>query len=177
MLLDIAGKTENDLLDLRNFGVGSVTEVRNTLERLGLGVPFAASDIAGQQLQAVGDNRNGTQTGPVRIGEVSELGLSARILSCLHRGKVFSIADLVRCTESDLLSFPNLNQTSLKEVCKALAGRGLCLADPSAPLPVEAGNGYSAEIIETQIGEAWDRLKQNAIDQYGLLTLNEEQLT
>jgi len=177
MLMDIAGKTEDDLLDLRNFGVGSVTEVRNALEKLGLGVPFAASDIAGQQRLAVGDNRNGTQPGPVRIGDVSELCLSARILSCLHRGKVFSIADLVRCTKSDLLSFPNLNQTSLKEVCKALAGRGLCLADPSAPLPVEAGNGYSAEIIETQIGEDWDRLKQNAIDQYGLSTLNEEQLT
>jgi len=89
MLMDIAGKTEDDLLDLRNFGVGSVTEVRNALEKLGLGVPFAASDIAGQQRLAVGDNRNGTQPGPVRIGDVSELGLSARILSCLHRGKVF----------------------------------------------------------------------------------------
>jgi len=173
-LLDLAGKTEENLLGLKNFGAKSVNEVSVSLEKLGLGLPFAISDISGQQRQSVAENANGTQSGPDRIGELKDLGLSARSLNSLHRGKVYSIADLISCTQSDLLSFPNLGPTSLEEIRSALTGRGFTLAVHSSL--AEAGDKRDAESIEVQTEEAWDQLKQKAVENYATSFLSHEQL-
>lgn len=173
-LLDLAGKSEESLLNFKNFGSKSVSEVRDALERLGLTLPFAASDIAGQQPR--GDHAaDDVSSATGRIGEVKDLGLSGRTVNCLYRGRVFSIAELINCTEADLLSFPNLGPSALEEVRAALAARGLALALP--PPPAAAGDSSKSSISELQIEEPWEQLRQRAIDQHGSTFLSQDQLT
>jgi hypothetical protein len=173
-LLDLAGKSEENLLNFKNFGSKSVIEVRDALERLGLALPFAASDIAGQHPR--GENpSDGVTFAKRRIGDVKDLGLFSRTVNCLYRGRVFSIADLIKCTESDLLSFPNLGPSALEEVRAALAARGLALALP--PLPAAAGDASKSSISELLIEEPWEQLRHRAMDQHGSTYLSQGQLT
>jgi hypothetical protein len=172
-LLDLVGKSEENLLNIKNFGSKSVIEVCDVLERLGLALPFAASDIAGQQPR-VDDRGDEVSSAMGRIGEVKDLGLSGRTLTCLYRGRVFSIAELINCTEGDLLSFPNLGPSALQEVRTALAAKGLALALPQPP--AAAGDGSKDSISELQIEDAWEQLKQMAIDQHGSTFLSQSQL-
>ena len=173
-LLDLAGKSEENLLDLKNFGSKSVIDLRHALERLGLNLPFAASDIAGQQPRGE-DASDDESSATGRIGEIKDLDLSARTVSCIHRGRVFSIAELINCTEADLLSFPNLGPSALEEVRAALAARGLALALP--PPPADAGDASRNSISELQIEDAWEQLKQRAIDQHGSTFLSQDELS
>jgi DNA-directed RNA polymerase alpha subunit len=179
-LLDLAGKSEQSLLDLKNFGTRSVTEVRDALEKLGLGLPFAASEISGHRPQSGDDTtqESTSRTGPPpdRLGDVKDLGLSARTLNCLYRGKVFSIAELIRCTESDLLSFPNLGQTALDELHKVLADRDLALAVPSPATQRSDNTGATPEQLMGPSEESWDQLRQRALDLHGTTFLSEQQL-
>lgn len=179
-LLDLAGKSEQSLLDLKNFGTRSVTEVRDALEKLGLGLPFAASEISGHRPQSGDDTtqESTSRTGPPpdRLGDVKDLGLSARTLNCLYRGKVFSIAELIRCTESDLLSFPNLGQTALDELHKVLADRDLAVAEPSPATQRSENTGATPEQLMGPSEKSWDQLRQRALDLHGTTFLSEQQL-
>jgi hypothetical protein len=44
-LLDLAGKTEEGLIEIKNFGQKSADEVRQALERRGLSLPFRSEDV------------------------------------------------------------------------------------------------------------------------------------
>ena len=172
-LLDLAGKSEENLLNFKNFGSKSVIEVRDALERLGLTLPYSASDIAGHQPREE-DSSDDVTSATGRIGEVKDLDLSASTVNCLHRGRVFSIAELINCTEADLLSFPNLGPSALEKVRAALAARGLALALPAPP--AAAGDASKSSISELQIEESWEQLRQRAMDQHGLTFLSQDQL-
>lgn len=58
---------------------------------------------------------------------ISELELSVRSSNCLRTANIKSIADLVKKTEDELLSFKNFGKKSLNEVKELLAGMGLTL--------------------------------------------------
>lgn len=58
---------------------------------------------------------------------ISELELSVRSSNCLRTANIKSIADLVKKTEDELLSFKNFGKKSLTEVKELLAGMGLTL--------------------------------------------------
>lgn len=173
-LLDLAGKSKENLLSIKNFGNKSVLEVRDALEKLGLTLPFTTSDIAGQQSRG-DDASDDVSSATGRIGDVKDLGLSGRTVNCLYRGRVFSIAELINCTEPDLLSFPNLGPSALEEVRAALAARGLALALPQPP--AAAGDASKSSISELQIEEPWEQLRQRAMDQHGSTFLSQDQLT
>ena len=179
-LLDLAGKSEEVLLDIKNFGSRSVTEVGNALEKLGLRLPFAASAIAGQPPRShdgtTHETPPGSGTTADRLGDLKNLGLSSRTLNCLYRGKVFSITELIRCTESDLLSFLNLGQSALDEIHKALAHRDLALAVPSPAMQQSDSVSVNPEQLDYPSEEAWNQLRQRALDQYEKSFLNEAQL-
>jgi superfamily II DNA or RNA helicase len=174
-VLDLAGKSEENLLNIKNFGSKSVSEVRDALERLGLALPFAASAIAGHHHLGEQAESDVPLSSTARIGEVKDFGLSGRTVNCLYRGRVFSIAELINCTEADLLSFPNLGPSALEEVRAALAARGLALALP--PPPAAAGDASKSSISKMQIEEPWEQLRQRAIDQHGSTFLSQDQLT
>jgi DNA-directed RNA polymerase subunit alpha len=58
---------------------------------------------------------------------ISELELSVRSSNCLREASIKSIADLVKKTEDEMLSFKNFGKKSLNEIKELLAGMGLTL--------------------------------------------------
>jgi DNA-directed RNA polymerase subunit alpha len=58
---------------------------------------------------------------------ISELELSVRSSNCLRESNIKTIADLVKKTEDEMLSFKNFGKKSLNEIKELLAGMGLTL--------------------------------------------------
>lgn len=58
---------------------------------------------------------------------IEELDLSVRPLNCLKRAGIFTVEDLVKKTEDDMLKVRNLGRKSLDEVINKLEGLGLGL--------------------------------------------------
>lgn len=58
---------------------------------------------------------------------ISELELSVRSSNCLREANIKAIADLVKKTEDEMLSFKNFGKKSLTEIKELLAGMGLTL--------------------------------------------------
>lgn len=58
---------------------------------------------------------------------ISELELSVRSSNCLNEADIKTIADLVKKTEPEMLSFKNFGKKSLTEIKELLAGMGLAL--------------------------------------------------
>jgi DNA-directed RNA polymerase subunit alpha len=58
---------------------------------------------------------------------ISELELSVRSSNCLKEANIKTIADLVKKTEEEMLSFKNFGKKSLSEIKELLAGMGLTL--------------------------------------------------
>jgi len=58
---------------------------------------------------------------------ISELELSVRSSNCLREASIKIIADLVKRTEEEMLSFKNFGKKSLTEIKELLAGMGLTL--------------------------------------------------
>ena len=64
-------------------------------------------------------------------GYVESLELTARSDKCLAANEIFTINQLLKCTENDLLKMPNLGRRSLNEIKDKLAERGLKLREQS----------------------------------------------
>lgn len=58
---------------------------------------------------------------------VTDFELSVRSRNCLSRMNIKTLGDLIQKTESDLLSYKNFGETSLAEIKKMLASKGLYL--------------------------------------------------
>jgi DNA-directed RNA polymerase subunit alpha len=58
---------------------------------------------------------------------ISELELSVRSSNCLREANIKTIADLVRKTETEMLSYRNFGKKSLNEIKELLKGLGLSL--------------------------------------------------
>lgn len=174
-LVDLAYRTEENLLDIKNLGAKSVVEIRDALAKLGIDLPFAADSIRGQEHASLGKNTQGSVNSQDHINEVKELGLSARTLNSLYRGKIFSIAELIQCSEADLLSFQNLGDGSLDEIRRALASRGLALTEPT---PAASPREESAAITdEWLLEQAWDQIRHDALERHASTFLSQDQLT
>ncbi len=59
---------------------------------------------------------------------IEELELSVRPLNCLKRAGIFTVEDLIKKSEDDMLKVRNLGRKSLDEVIKKLESMGLALA-------------------------------------------------
>ena len=58
---------------------------------------------------------------------VNDFELSVRSRNCLAKMSIFTLGDLLRITEAEMLSYKNFGETSLKEVREMLAARNLRL--------------------------------------------------
>ena len=59
---------------------------------------------------------------------IEELDLSVRPLNCLKRAGIYTVEDLIKKTEEDMLKVRNLGRKSLDEVIRKLEGIGLALS-------------------------------------------------
>lgn len=58
---------------------------------------------------------------------ISDFELSVRARNCLKKMNIFTLGDLVRTPESELLGYKNFGETSLKEIKAMLKAKNLCL--------------------------------------------------
>ena len=68
---------------------------------------------------------------------VTDFELSVRARNCLKKMNIFTLGDLVRTTEAELLTYKNFGETSLREIKEMLAIKGLSLGqalDENDPL-------------------------------------------
>ena len=72
-------------------------------------------------------NKEDSGTHKALYMSIEELDLSVRPLNCLKRAGIFTVEDLVKRTEEDMLKVRNLGRKSLDEVMKKLEGFGLAL--------------------------------------------------
>jgi len=72
---------------------------------------------------------------------VTDFELSVRSRNCLEKMNLFTLGDIIKKTESELLAFKNFGETSLAEIKEVLASKGLRL-------------GMAREIEEKKIGDA-----------------------
>ena len=70
---------------------------------------------------------------------VSELELSVRSSNCLREAGIKSIADLVKKTEEEMLSFKNFGKKSLSEIKELLLDMGLTLSMQVDPKKLKKG--------------------------------------
>jgi len=60
---------------------------------------------------------------------ISELDLSVRSSNCLEAERIFTVGDLIKKSESELMQVRNFGKTSLLEIKSKLQELGLSLAD------------------------------------------------
>ncbi len=89
---------------------------------------------------------------------VSDFELSVRSRNCLAKMNIQTLGDLVKKTESEMLSYKNFGETSLREIKEMLTSRGLRLGlmreDAATRAAHErAKSGPSPELLAKSIGE------------------------
>src|ERR1700761_1767705 len=73
------------------------------------------------------DDRKGNQRNAILDIPLSDFELSVRSRNCLKKMNLKSLGDLLKTTESELLSYKNFGETSLNEIKALLAQKGLRL--------------------------------------------------
>ena len=90
---------------------------------------------------------------------VTDFELSVRARNCLKKMNIYTLGDLVRTSETELLAYKNFGETSLTEIRAMLAAKGLHLGQaleegselsglPSQPPPPPINEGILATPIE-----------------------------
>ncbi len=91
---------------------------------------------------------------------VNDFELSVRSRNCLQKMGIYTIGDLTRTTEQQLLSSKNFGETSLVEIREMLASKGLSLGqfsdqqrDPDPPLDLSGMSPDQQAVLERPISE------------------------
>jgi DNA-directed RNA polymerase alpha subunit len=121
---DLLDYTEEDLLEIKNFGHKSTEEVIEALQkRLGITLPqeraSKSEDITPESIKS--DQNDDID--PMSQIPIEELQLSVRAYNCLKRAQINSVADLRDYTQEDLLEIKNFGQKNAEEVIEALQKR------------------------------------------------------
>ncbi len=82
---------------------------------------------------------------------ISDFELSVRSRNCLRKMNIFTIGDLLNITESELLSYKNFGETSLREIKNILDPKGLYLGMAVEEKRVASVEG--AEDISEAVGD------------------------
>ncbi|MHC4191097.1 MAG: tetratricopeptide repeat protein [Planctomycetota bacterium] len=82
---------------------------------------------------------------------ISDFELSVRSRNCLKRMKIETLGDLLNITETELLSYKNFGETSLREIKTILDSKGLLLG-----MSLEEKQFHAAEISDRTAGAAQD---------------------
>lgn len=85
----------------------------NTLEELKLWVDFCSKPTPKEK--------------PSPVLDINSLDLTARTMHCLSQEKIYTIEELLKLTENQLLKMPNFGRKSLNELKRALARNQLHL--------------------------------------------------
>ena len=124
---DLCRKSEQELLNYKNFGETSLFEIREILNKKGLRLGMfhedemevvAAAPVDGDQEQTLGL-------------PITEIEFSIRSRKALNSLDIRTVGDLVSRSEADFFTVKNFGSTSMNEIKQKLAEHGLKLKDGS----------------------------------------------
>jgi len=124
---DLLRITEAELMSYKNFGDGSLQEIRQMLTARGLRLGQGLEDAHRAARRALTDQYKGTNQEVLLSRPVTELQLSVRARKALQLLNIQSLSDLCSHTEAELMGVKNFGATSLKEVLEKLTELGLTL--------------------------------------------------
>jgi DNA-directed RNA polymerase subunit alpha len=112
---------------------------------------------------------------------ITDFELSVRARNCLNKMNILTLGDLVRQTESELLSYKNFGETSLGEIKEILASKGLRLgmAREEAVASIETSRrryatGENAEVLNKPITELELSIRaRRTVEAMGCLTVGD----
>ena len=112
-------------------------------------------DIESSQVMIYDEDREKRMDKQHQILEIpiSDFELSVRSRNCLNKMNIYTIGDLLRISEAELLSYKNFGETSLTEIKKILDSKGLDLG-----MDMED----SASILDEE-GEEFDETKEELL--------------
>ncbi len=119
---EMAMKTEEELLEIPNFGKTSLTEVREFLASKGLSFATAKGGPAGGPVMAPA--APGIASPDVAAKALGEFEWSGRIRKAYEKLELTTVGDLLKRTEAELTKV-GLGATSIKEVRKKLGNLGV----------------------------------------------------
>jgi DNA-directed RNA polymerase subunit alpha len=124
---DLTRITEQELLNSKNFGETSLTEIREMLASKGLDLgQFAHEKTEPEPVQF--DTSHLSPDEQAQLDRpIADLNLSVRARKCMVRLGLNTIGELIRKTPDDLLECKNFGVTSLNEVREKLTSIGLKL--------------------------------------------------
>ncbi len=109
---------------------------------------------------------------------LTDFELSVRSRNCLKKMKIFTLGDLLRISESELLSYKNFGETSLDEIKEILDLKGLTLGASTEDEEGNASDSNSDGLNEELLGKPIDDLElsvraKRALIKLGLRTVGD----
>ncbi|HEY3227404.1 MAG TPA: DNA-directed RNA polymerase subunit alpha C-terminal domain-containing protein, partial [Planctomycetota bacterium] len=119
---DLVQRTEEELLEIPNFGKTSLREVKEFLTSKGLNLASG-----GEPAAAPGEPAEGEASEEVRNRALADFEWSGRIRKVFEKLGAITVGDLLNYTETDLLRSKNLGNTSIKEIRQKLGTLGVAM--------------------------------------------------
>ena len=112
---------------------------------------------------------------------ITDFELSVRARNCLNKMNILTLGDLVRQTETELLSYKNFGETSLSEIKEILASKGLRLgmAREEAVASIESARrryatGENAELLNKPLTDLELSIRaRRTVEAMGCLTVGD----
>jgi len=119
---DLVTRTEEELLEIPNFGKTSLREVKEFLTSKGLNLASGAEGAA-----VAGAPAPTEASDEVKNRALADFEWSGRIRKVFEKLGVVTVGDLLNYSESDLLKSKNLGSTSIKEIRQKLGTLGVAM--------------------------------------------------
>jgi DNA-directed RNA polymerase subunit alpha len=119
---DLVTRTEEELLEIPNFGKTSLREVKEFLTSKGLNLASGSEGAVAQGAPAQAEASD-----EVKNRALADFEWSGRIRKVFEKLGVVTIGDLLNYSEADLLKSKNLGSTSIKEIRQKLGTLGVAM--------------------------------------------------
>jgi len=139
-------------------------------------------DIASSRVMVYDEEKEKRRDHRNKILEIpiSDFELSVRSRNCLKKMNIFTLGDLLKTSESELLSYKNFGETSLQEIKRILEMKdmrlGMAVEDTNAAKAIdpEIASQTSPEILNKLIGDLGLSVRaRRALDRLGVKTVLE----
>ena len=117
---ELAAMTEEELMEVPNFGRTSLDEIRDFLATKGLNLSYQEGAAAALQMEGPAEERSVFDT------VIEDVDLPARVKKTLEAHEINTIGDLVKQSESDLKAL-NISASAMEVVKDKLQSMGLHL--------------------------------------------------
>ena len=145
VLSDLAGKTHEDLAEIRLLGPKGIDDLESCLSTINLTLPFCIGDLNCLAIGKSVDMQGPSQVHTLRVGDkLSDLSLSIRVINSLRRSNILTVGDLAGKSSDDLLNLINFGQKSLDELVASLEQHGISFPVP-AVLPNDSPLAKNAD--------------------------------